>query len=269
MTRHRDDRYDDRPQQRDWDRSDQDRARDDQSGMGRGYGASGDMGRDRWDDRYGRQDERGPQGYGDRATQDRPGGYGMGRSGQDDRWSGDAGQQGRGDWAGSGRAGQGAQGNGQPYGSGGMARDRYGQGYGGGMSDRYGQAQRQDSYRGRGPSGYQRSDDRIREDVNDALEDDDHVDASEITVQVQSGEATLTGTVRDRTQKRAAEDCVERVRGVKDVHNQIRVQSAGMQGMSGGAGQPSGTGAQAGASATPSQSTNRTASPTTTNPAKS
>lgn len=79
-------------------------------------------------------------------------------------------------------------------------------------------------HRGRGPRGYQRSDDRIREMVNDALEDDDHVDASDIEVQVQGGEVTLTGTVGDRQQKRRAEEAIEHLRGVRDVHNQLRVQ---------------------------------------------
>ncbi|GMA15217.1 hypothetical protein GCM10025871_15480 [Deinococcus metallilatus] len=84
-----------------------------------------------------------------------------------------------------------------------------------------------ESHRGKGPRGYQRSDDRIREQVNDALEDEHGVDASDIEVQVQNGEVTLTGTVNDRNQKRMAEDCVERVRGVKDVHNRLRVQQGG------------------------------------------
>jgi len=38
------------------------------------------------------------------------------------------------------------------------------------------------------------------------------------------GEVTLTGTVEDRNQKRMAEDCINQIRGVKDVHNQLRVQ---------------------------------------------
>ncbi|MEW6422990.1 MAG: BON domain-containing protein [Deinococcota bacterium] len=60
--------------------------------------------------------------------------------------------------------------------------------------------------------------------VNEALEDEHGVDASDIEVQVQNGEVTLTGTVSDRSQKRMSEDCVERVRGVRHVHNQLRVQ---------------------------------------------
>lgn len=78
---------------------------------------------------------------------------------------------------------------------------------------------------GRGPKGYTRSDDRIREDVNDKLTDDWRVDASEIDVSVSEGEVTLTGTVNSRDEKRRAEDCAEGISGVKHVQNNIRVHS--------------------------------------------
>jgi hypothetical protein len=78
-------------------------------------------------------------------------------------------------------------------------------------------------HRGQGPASYQRSDERIREAVCEALTDDDRVDATDIEVTVRSGEVTLTGTVEERAMKRAAEDCVENVAGVKDVQNMIRV----------------------------------------------
>lgn len=77
---------------------------------------------------------------------------------------------------------------------------------------------------GRGPEGYQRSDERIKEDVHEALTWDHDVDASNIQVKVENGEVTLEGTVHDRQQKRAAEDALEDVRGVTDVHNQLRVE---------------------------------------------
>lgn len=79
---------------------------------------------------------------------------------------------------------------------------------------------------GRGPQGYQRSDDRIQEDANDALTHHGDVDATHITVAVANGEVTLTGTVESRAMKRAAEDALVDVRGIRDVHNQIRVASA-------------------------------------------
>ncbi len=79
------------------------------------------------------------------------------------------------------------------------------------------------SYAGRGPKGYQRSDERIREDVSDSLTDDHYVDASEITVEVREREVTLSGTVETREQKYAAEACAEDVSGVREVINQLRV----------------------------------------------
>ena len=80
------------------------------------------------------------------------------------------------------------------------------------------------THRGKGPLGYTRSDDRIREDVNEALTDDDHVDATHIEVVVHDGEVTLTGTAEDRRQKRLAEDVTERISGVRDVHNHLRIR---------------------------------------------
>lgn len=78
--------------------------------------------------------------------------------------------------------------------------------------------------RGRGPRGYTRSDERIREDVSDRLSDDWRVDASEIEVKVDGGEVTLSGTVNSRDDKRRAEDIAEQCSGVKHVQNNLRVQ---------------------------------------------
>jgi hypothetical protein len=80
-----------------------------------------------------------------------------------------------------------------------------------------------ESYRGRGPKNYQRSDERIREDVCERLTMDHDVDASDIEVTVEGGVVTLSGTVRERYAKRTAEDICESVRGVKDVQNDLRV----------------------------------------------
>ena len=79
------------------------------------------------------------------------------------------------------------------------------------------------SYRGRGPKGYRRSDDRIREDVCERLWYDHDVDASDIEVSVNEATVVLSGSVRDRFEKRRAEDIVESVSGVRDVQNQIRI----------------------------------------------
>lgn len=79
------------------------------------------------------------------------------------------------------------------------------------------------SYRGRGPKGYQRSDERIREDVCEALTWHPWIDASEIDVSVHNGQVSLQGTVETRQMKRMAEECVETIFGVIDVENHIRL----------------------------------------------
>ena len=78
-------------------------------------------------------------------------------------------------------------------------------------------------YAGRGPKDYKRSDDRVREEICDCMTDDPLLDASEIVVQVSNGEVTLSGSVSSREQKRRAEDVAERVSGVTDVTNQLRI----------------------------------------------
>lgn len=80
-------------------------------------------------------------------------------------------------------------------------------------------------HRGRGPSGYERSDDRIREDVNDRLTDDSWLDASNVEVSVQQREVTLSGTIASREDKRRAEDLADSVPGVTHVQNNLRVGS--------------------------------------------
>lgn len=172
--------------------------------------------------------QQGREGQGGRDRQRTQGGlyggrmYGGGRISQDtqDRYGQQASQVG----------GRGAQGQGGLYGQGGYNEGMYGQG---GMQDRFGSQGYQgwsresgaQTHRGKGPSGYMRSDERIREMVCEALSDDPDVDATNIEVTVKSGEVLLSGTVEDRQQKRVAEDVVDQVSGVKDIQNQIRVSS--------------------------------------------
>jgi len=78
-------------------------------------------------------------------------------------------------------------------------------------------------HRGKGPRGYQRSAERIRDDVHDRLHDDPYVDASEIDVEVNQNEVILKGYVDTREAKRRAEDLVESISGVRHVENRLRV----------------------------------------------
>lgn len=84
------------------------------------------------------------------------------------------------------------------------------------------------SYVGRGPKNWRRSDERIREDINEQLERHPRIDATDVDVQVRDGEVTLSGEVSDRRMKRLAEDVVDEVAGVLEVHNQIRVKRDGV-----------------------------------------
>jgi hypothetical protein len=79
------------------------------------------------------------------------------------------------------------------------------------------------SNRGRGPRGYQRSDDRIREEVCERLTDDERIDASDVEVAVSSCEVALSGSVRTREQKRRAIDIAEDVSGVHHVRSRLKI----------------------------------------------
>jgi osmotically-inducible protein OsmY len=104
------------------------------------------------------------------------------------------------------------QGYGQSFGQHDLNRGQYGQGIG-------------QSYQGRGPKSFKRTDDRIKEEVNEMLMRDHAVDAQDIEVEVKDGEVTLTGSVPERRMKHLAEECIERCYGVKEITNQLRVKS--------------------------------------------
>lgn len=78
---------------------------------------------------------------------------------------------------------------------------------------------------GKGPKGYRRSDERILEDINEALTRHAEIDASDINVEVTNSVVTLTGTIESRQMKRLAEDCAEAVVGVEDVNNELRIDA--------------------------------------------
>jgi hypothetical protein len=116
----------------------------------------------------------------------------------------------------------------EPYTGGQFARSHFGLGgqssrdwpSGAGLQD-----PNQGNYRGLGPKGYQRSDERIREDVCEALYRNPHVDARDIEVSVIDGVVVLAGTVEDRLEKREAEICSEEVLGVRDIQNDLELRT--------------------------------------------
>lgn len=187
--------------------------------------------------RYGDRDFRGQERYGESSQ----GRYGQGGYGQDDSR-----RSHRGDWG---------QGRMEPRGH--RDDDRYGE-YADGSAGGYSGQRRPTTsatftytevwlipgpHTGRGPRGYQRSNQRIEEDVCERLSQHGQLDASEIQVHVEDGEVTLTGTVSSRAEKRMAEDALDSITGIKDVHNQLRVQKdQSQQQGSSGKGQDTGNG---------------------------
>jgi hypothetical protein len=75
---------------------------------------------------------------------------------------------------------------------------------------------------GRGPRGWRRQDERIREDVCQWMSDDPRLDARDIEVRVQEGDVILEGRVGHRGARRLAEDIAAAVPGVRDVVNRLR-----------------------------------------------
>lgn len=130
------------------------------------------------------------------------------------------------------QSGSGGFGSGS-YGSRGFGEDSRGFDagqYGGGNygSSTYGTGS-QGQFAGKGPKGYKRSDERLIEDISERLSDHPRIDASEIEVRIEEGIAILTGTVSDRQCKRLAEEISESVSGVRDVRNELRLQSNASQ----------------------------------------
>jgi hypothetical protein len=123
---------------------------------------------------------------------------------------------------------------GQPYGL------RYGQPQGQQYGPRYGQQSRQQPYgnerywgpgypdtRARrfttGPKGYQRSDERLKEDISERLMESHYIDSSDVSVEVRGARVVLEGTVPSRHMKHAIEDLVDGCPGVQDIDNRVRV----------------------------------------------
>lgn len=192
-------------------------------------GESGSRGQgDAWNARGGR-DQGGPRGQGEwsrhseRPSQSGFSGYG-GSSGWNEpygegqqyssggRYASQSGQQ-SGDWGQPTQWGQSGQ-----WGQSRQSRNQYG--YGGtGVGQHY----------GKGPKGYQRSDDRIKELICERLHDDPEIDPSDVTITVQGGKVTLDGTVDSRHVKNVIEDVAEQF-GVQDVQNNLRVQKGSLLG---------------------------------------
>lgn len=92
----------------------------------------------------------------------------------------------------------------------------------------YGAALPHPNYR-RGPKGYVRSDEHVRDDVCERLYRSHRVDVSDVSVQVSSGTVSLQGSVCERRMKHDIEDIVEHCFGVRDIDNRIRVNRGSLE----------------------------------------
>jgi hypothetical protein len=70
---------------------------------------------------------------------------------------------------------------------------------------------------------YQRTDERIRDDVCERLAHSNAVDATNVSVEVRDSVVTLEGSVPERPMRYALEDIAARCMGVVDVDNRVRV----------------------------------------------
>ncbi|GEM_PF-4951652 len=78
-------------------------------------------------------------------------------------------------------------------------------------------------HRGKGPKAFTRTDERLKEHVSELLMEHGEIDATHVVVEVKNGEVSLSGLVEDRFQRRAIEDMVESIYGVKDVHLTLKI----------------------------------------------
>lgn len=203
------------------------------------YGGGSDYGEGAWD-----EGSYNGRSYGQGSYNQRPGAQGQqgARRSHGEPWGAqgwgsssrgsERGQQGRDRQPGYGNTGGDNYGGGGFGGGGGYGSSGLGGGYQADGQAAGGSIPQQQNHAGRGPKGWQRSDDRIGEDVNEQLERHPQIDASEIEVKVEHAEVTLSGSATDRRSKRLAEDVAEAVSGVRDVHNQIKVPRQGESGQS-------------------------------------
>lgn len=138
-----------------------------------------------------------------------PRGYGQDQYGQGQREG----------YSGLGYSGQGYAPSGEGFGPSSMGGPQYGQGTQG-----HGRLR---PPHGRGPKGYQRSDERVKEDICERLMAEPYLDASEVSVEVKDGKVMLEGTVPERPMKHRIEDVADACIGVKDIDNRIRVAQSG------------------------------------------
>ena len=234
-----------------WTQDEDHQRRQDESSQGRERGQQGGPERDRGSGPYGAQ-----AGYGAQGSSGYEGGPGYGLPGNYGAHSGHA--PGRSGGYGPHGGGYGSQSSYASHGGYGSPGQRWQSGYEGegeSRSQGYGTHAGYGSHGGygprgeahwpqsswaqqgarvkRGPKGYKRSDERIREDLCERLMESAFIDSSEVTVEVNAGKVVIDGTVPDRRMKHAIEDMAVATSGVSDVENKIRVEHPAATGWSG------------------------------------
>jgi osmotically-inducible protein OsmY len=154
----------------------------------------------------------GSDDYGGQYRQSAPGGFGQAQGSS--AWRGHGVEEGSGALRGRGRT--------EPYREGHADYDA-----GAGFGSESPGSRSAGQHRGKGPKGYQRSDERLKEMICERLREDPQIDASDLSVTVQGGKVTFDGTVDSRQTKNLVEDVAEQF-GVEDVQNNLRVQRQGL-----------------------------------------
>jgi osmotically-inducible protein OsmY len=77
---------------------------------------------------------------------------------------------------------------------------------------------------GRDKRGRRRPDETLAQEIHEILTKDPELDTTEIEVEVEDGAVTLNGVVNSSDAKLLAEELVDSLAGVREVHNRLRVE---------------------------------------------
>jgi osmotically-inducible protein OsmY len=78
-----------------------------------------------------------------------------------------------------------------------------------------------------GPRGRRRTDESLAEEIREILTADPELEATDIEVEVEGGAVTLRGLVVDSDARLLAEELVETLPGVREVHNRLEADREG------------------------------------------
>ena len=83
---------------------------------------------------------------------------------------------------------------------------------------------------GKGPKGYKRSPERIKDDACEILARDFELDASGISVELDDRVLILKGEVASRRDKRRAEWLLDELPGIEDIRNLLTIKKTNVEG---------------------------------------